>query len=296
MTATSGMLPGVNAFVNGLDYYENKVDLFLIGDQIIESYVKRAQKVLDLKVNFLFKSIHQANKDFSAPSEKKGGWRVRFFRYKQAAEIGKDYDAVMIVDADMLCLNNLMTYFKLAHDSKWIILPTNPWGMKLEDVINHGTEGLKGASSPPYHNMPLFIDPNKWKWFLNEIWTYGLNNPYGDMVNVSRVIMDNGLYKDKILALPNQLWILSTFYFAKIEKKIIDNKIYLYQMEEKINTVHRRWWDNGVCQKFVNDIKEPENLTKAKNNVELFRMMYRKFNQEHKIKLTDFQNIYAPKL
>jgi len=288
MTATSGMLPGVNAFANGLDYYDNRVDFYLVGDEKIEKYVEEAQKVPDFKVNFFFKSIEQGNKDWPVPPERKSGWQVRFFHYKEAIEIGEDYDSVMIVDADMLCLNNLMPYFRLAHDSKWIILPTNPWGMKLENILEFGTSGLKGASSPPYHNMPLFLDVKEWKWFLEEIWKNGLANSYGDMVNVSRTIIDNKLYLDKVLALQNQLWILSTFYLEKIKIEKLGGKEFLMQMEEKINTVHRRWWDNGVCKKFISDIDDKKthgSLDKAKNNVKLFWSMYKKFNQNHKIKI-----------
>lgn len=288
MTATSGMLPGVNAFANGLDYYGNKVDFYLVGDEKIEEYVAKAQRVPDFNVNFFFKSIKQGNRDWPVPPERKGGWQVRFFRYRQALEIGKDYDSVMIVDADMLCLNNLMTYFKLAHDSKRIILPTNPWGIKLENILKSGTDGLRGASSPPYHNMPLFVDVQKWQWFLEEVWKNGLSNSYGDMVNVSRTIIDNKLYAYDVFAVPNQLWILSTFYLEKIRLGKLDGKEYLMQMEEKINTVHRRWWDNGVCQKFISDIndrKVPGSLEKAQNNVKLFWTMYKKFNQDHKMKI-----------
>ena len=193
MTATGGMLPGVNAIINGLDYYENKIDFFLIGDDEIKNYVEQEiPKAKDLIVNVRFIHIKEVEKLVDIPDTKRSGWRVRFFRYKIAELYASEYSAVMIVDADMILLNNIMRYFELAEASDLLILPHNSWGVPVERIKEiagqQNIEILRGASSPPFHNMPLFINPTTQLKFLETVWDWGLKEDFGDMCTVSRTI------------------------------------------------------------------------------------------------------------
>lgn len=266
-----GMKYGVNAFYNGIKYYGNDVDFHLVGG--------KEEKELFKYTDILYKDIKEMLEEFPIPSTKKGGWQVRFYRYKWAELIADQYDSIMIVDADMLCLNNLMKFFKIAADTGFIIMPNNSWGMSVEKVKELGVEPLKGASSPPFHSLTI-LDAKKWKEFLQKIWLSGLEENFGDMVTISRVLFRNN-WEDYVYMLPNHQWILSTFYLDMI-KKI--NKKYSI-CEEEIQTIHRRWWMPGVCEKFINDIKQDDKKIIGINNVKIFYNCFKFFNTqcEHKL-------------
>ncbi len=282
MTA-KGLREGANAFINGLDYHDNEVDFYLAGGPDDKLYIEEAKKVKDLKVNLNFVDLAELVDKYPAPG-KRGGWHVRFYRYKIAETIGRNYDAVMIVDADMLCVNNLMKWFEVAHGSGLIVLPNNSWGSTTEKVTELGIEFLKGASSPPFHNMPMFIDCNKWHDFLHKVFEWGKVEDWGDMVQVSRTIYRENLL-DQTLATPNNLWVVSSWYYDMIKRGMRGGKRYFINAEEKINTIHRRWWMESVCAKFVGDIKEADNLARGRNNAKLFWEEYRWANTEHKIRV-----------
>ncbi len=278
-----GMREGVNAFINGLDYHDNIVDFYLVGGPDDQEYVEEAKKIQDLKVNLIFVDINKLIEKYPAPG-KRGGWHVRFFRYKVAETIGRNYEAVLIVDADMLCVNNFMKYFKVAHDTGFLVLPNNSWGSSIEKVQDIGIEFLKGASSPPFHNMPLFIDCNKYEGFLHKVFEWGKVEDWGDMVQVSRTIFREKLL-DSVFPLPNNLWVVSSWYYDLIKPAMAHGKKYFVQAEERIFTIHRRWWMPTVCTKFVGDIKEADNLVRGKNNARLFFDEYKRMNTSHKIKI-----------
>lgn len=281
-----GMLDGVNAFINGLDHHENHVDFFLIGKEAEEKYVENLVKpIKDLSVNVIFIPLDLCGKIWPVPEGtiKRQGWRVRFYRYAIANVVKDLYKSVCIVDADMLCVNNIMRYFELAENSKLLILPSNPWGCKVEKILDLGIEPLRGASSPPFHNMPMFIDPKYWSSFLEKIHFWGLNESWGDMVTVSRTIFRENLL-DKVVTLPNLLWVHSSWYYDLIRKTTMREKYYLYCMEEKISMIHRRWWVPSVCAKFINAIKQEDALRKGINNARIFFDTYKKFNTGHKVK------------
>lgn len=283
MTAR-GLLLGANAFINGLDYYDNEVDFYLIGNEAEKKYVDDAKQIKGLKVNLNFVHINDLKIKFPPPSQKRMGWHVRFYRYKVAQDVGKNYDAILIVDADMLCMNNIMKYFKLAHDTGFLVLPNNSWGSTVEKVEEIGIDFLQGASSPPFHNMPLFIDANKYNNFLNKVWDWGTKEDWGDMVQVSRTIFRENLV-DRVFPLSNLHWVVSSHYFEAIKRTIRGGKQYLLVGEEKINMIHRRWWMKCVCEKFVHEIKEKDNFARGQNNIKIFWEEYQRFNTKHKIKI-----------
>jgi len=279
-----GMTVGVNAIYNGLKHFGNDIDFHLISND--KEYAK-------INKDIIFHDIDEYQKKFDLPDDKRGGWRVRFLRYKLAEELADEYDAIMIVDADMLCVNNIMKYFKIAADTGMIVLPSNPWGATVEHVQKVGIEMLRGASSPPFHSLTI-LNPKIYKDFLSKIWEWGLKEPYGDMVTLSRTIFRENLL-DKVYMLPNSQWILSTFYLDMIKKR--GDKLVI--CEEEINMIHRRWWMTEVCEKYFNDIKDDTDQGKrqkeiGRNNIRIFFDTFKHYNTSGLIKL-DF-NYENPRL
>jgi len=287
MTATGGLLPGVNSFLNGLDYYENGVDFHLIGDEHVQQYIRDNEKALEnVSFRLFFKSISDLRESWEFPSRKKGGWQVRFFRYRWAQKIRDWYEAILIVDADMICLNNLMDKFREAKETGLIIQPDNPVGYSLERIKEIGISPIRGASSPPFHNMPLFLDVRKWNSLLDRLWYWGIREDWGDMSTLFRTEFRENVL-DQVRLIPNDLWLLEVFYKDMLRRVTKNGKIYLVTTDNReIRTVHKRWFLSDLCEKRVKDIKETDNYRRGKNNVMLFWEEFRRLNLEHKLKDT----------
>jgi len=277
MTATENLQIGANAFINSLDFYGNKgFDFYLIND-FDDEYFKDAKELnfplFNIRFNDLGKDLKLSkNKDVR-------GWKGRFFRWLLAKDIGVEYDAILVVDADMFCLNNIMQYFKIAKDTGYIVMINNPIGYHIEGVREKGIGPIRGAQTPPVHCMPTFIDGKKHHDFLEDIWKNGLEGELGDMSTMFRVIFERNLW-DNLFRLPNALWIQTWWYHDMIGKKMNT----LYCANERMNMVHGRWWIASVGRQ-AEDIKEKNLIGFGRNNVRLFFEFYQKFNTQHKIKI-----------
>ena len=266
---------GLNAFLNSLDYYGNKeFDFYLIND-FEQEYIEKI-KVFDFPVVDI--RIEELNYDI--PSEKALlSWKTRFLRWKFAAEIGPKYDALLVVDADMVCLSNIMQYFKIAKDTGFVVVVNNPIGCDLETIKEKGIDNIKGAASPPIHCMPTFIDGRKYQGFLEKIWKNGISGNLGDMSTMFRTLYWEDLLEN-LFRLPNALWIQTWWYHDAIEKK----GNFLYCANERMNMFHGKWWLPELCRK-TEEIKETNLIDFGRKNVRLFFEQYKKFNTQWKVKL-----------
>ena len=281
-----GLHPGMNAVINGLDYYDNEVDLFLIHGNDENEYLERIKTIPNLKVKIIPVPIDICRTLW--PDYKKDeGWQNIFFRYKVINLVGQKYHSIMMCDSDMFCCNNIMKYFEVVTGSNLIMLPSNPWGSSVEACKTNWARICTGASAPPFHCMPLFLDAKRHQEFLNKVWERGKEEAYLDMEILNRTIFAEKM-TDKIFTLPNILWVHTSWYYDMVKRVMYDGKIYLESMEERINFVHRRWWMSEVCKKYVEDIDKdfcPQCYVKGRNNVKIFWEEYKRLNQTHKIKL-----------
>jgi hypothetical protein len=282
----SGLIPGCNAFLNGLDYYDNTgFDYHVIQHNVPDTLLKKWETSFNFPVkiiNFVDLDDKYSPEINAGTSEiKRAGWRVRFYRYRYAYDIRDQYDAFLIVDADMICLNNIMKYFKIAADTGMILMPNNTYGPAI-DCYNF--EGIRGASSPPLHNMPQFIDIKKWPHFYEAIWDWGLKETFGDMATIFRTIHRMNFIKD-VLILDNSLWLQTHFYDVMLgrQKNKMTGKTYLTASGARVFMVHRRWWMHSVVDKFVGDIKGVYDKEKGINNCRLFWEEFKRLNTEHKV-------------
>ena len=282
-----GLHPGMNAVINSLDEHDNEVDLYLIHGPDELPYLEKVKAVKDLKVNVIPVHIDEC-RELWPDYKRDEGWQNFFFRWKMMAEAGKKYRSVMMLDSDMFCCNNIMKYFEIAADSRFILLPSNPWGSSV-DVCKERWDAIirEGASSPPYHSMPAFFNANKNQDLIEKIWERGKTEPFDDIQILSRVIFSEKMW-DRILILPNILWVHTSWYYDLVGRYHSEGKTYFKSMEENINFVHRRWWMTDVCQQFLDRIDKvrcPVCYINGVHNVKLFWEEYKRLNQTLKIRL-----------
>lgn len=282
----TGFTPGVNGQINALKYYGNDVEYhyLYIPCGATNNFVERVRKNEKHFPNFRPVNIYDLQKrpGYITNDKKKSMkvWLCKFFRYQYVANELRDYDAAVIYDADALILNNIMDYFLVADKTEKVLLPNNDYSGNEHDQPTH--KHYKGASSPPLHCWPLFCKPRLYRELLMRVPQNSINGlPGSDMCSVNNSLVQLGLMKD-VMVLPGHMWVLSRHCEQRLIKRKINGKLYLATSRagDRINSVHRRWWFESICRKFIEGPKHKTQQQYALNNVRLFWEFYRYFNLE----------------
>jgi hypothetical protein len=284
IVSDSGFIPGVNGMLNALDYYGTEVDFHLLywGEET-EAFAKSREDQIHKAVD-LTKLVGTEHYPAHEKGMKEKAWHCKFYRYLYAIHECQEYDAVAIFDADMLIVNDITIYLEIAASLDRVVLPNNDWSNQEYDRIN--VEAIKGASSPPCHNMPLFFDPKKFKHVFEPLVEVAREVGVSDMAAVNHCLIRAG-EMERVFALPNAFFVLSHYYNIKLHLRDVAGKKFLglWQGGDRIVAVHRRWWSKAWCDKFSSDVKEDDARMIADNNIKHFNNLYRFFNTEWKWKI-----------
>lgn len=297
----TGMFPGVNGMLNALRYYGNdniEFHYLFFGKQA-ENFANEIVKA-NFYPNFFPVSIEELKNKENFPHHPREGenvWYCKMYRYLYAIYNLFSYDAVSVFDADMQIVNDIMDFFVIADKTGKFLLPNNDYSGQEYD--SYKEEAIRGAASPPLHNMPCFFKPSLHCDFLKEIPKISLELTLGDMSSLSHSLIRTKAI-DQIIPLPNAFWVLSHFYNIKLFKRKINNKYFLavHNSGDRINAFHRKWWYSSVCRKFIEDVKNKHDQNIALNNVKLFWEMTQFFNFEcyHTIDWNDKWNSWPKDL
>lgn len=135
-------------------------------------------------------------------------------RYWYAAEVGLMYEAVCILDADLVFVRNPWQYFEIAAKTGFILGPTKEQN-KVYDHDHHLVNGEWVWSVPRgfYNdkdlcNCPVFIDAKKWNDALRMSWYVFINGgfkaPDMDAMSLSFLQFDG---YDQIVKLAGLQWL-----------------------------------------------------------------------------------------
>lgn len=276
MTCTQGLIENVTAAFNGIELYGNEVDVHLISKDMDEGYLN------NLPSNYIvvpWNSVCDA--DRHEYSNKNSGWEVRFYRYAYVSKIKNDYDAVMILDADVFVCGNFMGHFDRSFKEGVLIMPDNPWGNSVDKAT---LDNVRGASSPPFHCHPNFFDPKKYDWLMREVYDWGKKEDFGDMATLYRTLLRNDSV-DKVKPISNDLYCFTNWHKGLIEcNQSPEGLPELYYKGERMVVVHRRWAMPKVRRKFVSDLKGELDIRFGTSNVSVFADTIRILNEKGPIK------------
>jgi hypothetical protein len=224
VAATHGYIPELCALLNSLDYVQSKADVILIGIQLPKEFVNQFNK-LDYKV--IYEDVPEA---IWGPAGGRSEIVCRK-RYWYAAELGAGYEAVCVLDADLVFCRDPVQFFNIAAKTGYILGPTKEQN-KVYDDDHHTVKCWPGdpweeqsATSIeeafwPWNvergyyndkdlcNCPVFLDPFKWRDALRLSWEVfnkgGFRAPDMDAMNLS--FLHYWGY-DKIVKLPGLQWL-----------------------------------------------------------------------------------------
>jgi hypothetical protein len=222
--ATYGYTPEICALLNSLDYVESKADVHILGIELPEDFVKQFDK---LSYKVIFHNIPESE------WQPEGGRSeiVCRKRYWYAAELGLGYEAVCILDADLVFCRNPEQFFRIAAKTGYILGPSKEQN-KVYDDDHHLVDGewIWNCERGYYNdkdlcNCPVFLDPFIWQDALRMSWRIfldlGFRAPDMDAMNLS--FLHYWAY-DKIIKLPGLQWLGTNEQHLKPYIRVVERK------------------------------------------------------------------------
>jgi hypothetical protein len=252
MTASYDLLPGVNAVLNGLAYYGNKADAYILtwGEEWT-SYIDGAKKA------FPFATFIDLP-DYVKQRDGKVNDSVQFYtcvyRYVFGSDLA-DYDAVYIPDADFMILNDLTPYFEMTALGDRILCANHVCG----DNHDCCTEEVYDICNAPLQSATTFFNPKKFAWLIKQIEFYCKEHRVAEMVGLNYAIIHGGHMKDKVFLLPDVLWLQIKLGDMPLLRKDACGKRWLCLANgERLNALHGRWWYGFNMEKFSLEKDSPD--------------------------------------
>jgi len=238
VTACSKYIPEINALLGSFDYIGSKTDVHLWYYQYPDDYVEKLEKAEWSFKLYLHKIEEPEAREFGGVGE-----IVCRKRYWFAAEIGKSYDAVCVLDADMIFVRDPFQFFEIASKTGYILGVTKEQN-KVYDHQHHTVNGEwmipKGTwNDKDICNCPLFLDAkvwgdalmNSWLWFTDGFPETNMKAPDMDCLNIA--LLKAGA-EDKIVKLPGLQWLGTNEQHLKPYVRVIKNR------DDKL------WTENGL--------------------------------------------------
>lgn len=251
VAATGTYTPELVAQLNSLEYIGNKQDVHVIGIDLEQSTIDQFSK-LSYKVIFhdVTEPEWQLNRGKSETVCRK--------RYWYAAEIGKYYDSVCVLDADLVWTRDPIHYFVMAHKTGYIFGPSKEQNKVYEH--EHCEVNGKWIWNVPrgYYNTvdmcncPVFIDAKLWHDALVMSWDVFINGGFRapDMDAMSLAFLQHGS-ADKTVLLPGIQWLGTNEQHLKpYSRAIMDRGLLKTESGIPIFCYHGQYYKKGwrECQ------------------------------------------------
>lgn len=210
--ATKGYIPELCAMLNSLDFVGSTADVHVLGIELPLDFVSQFDK---LSYKVIFHDILES--EWGAE-----GGRSEIVcrkRYWYAAELGLGYDAVCVLDADLVFCRDPIQFFKIAARTGFILGPSKEQNKVYDDEHHefHAGERPHGwlwnvergfYNDKDLCNCPVFLDPYIWQEALRFSWEIflkgGFKAPDMDAMNLSFLHFYG---YDKIIKLPGLQWL-----------------------------------------------------------------------------------------
>ena len=223
--ATYGYIPELTAMLGSLDFVGNTQDVHILGIELPEDYVA---KFSELSYN----AIHHEITEEEWQADKGRSETVCRKRYWYAAEIGKDYDAVCILDADLIFVRDPFQYFVIAEKTGYILGPCKEQNKIYGSEDDHhfvDGEWIWNIPRGFYNdkdlcNCPVFLDAKVWGEALKMSWDIFINRGFKapDMDAMSLSFLQYGSYDKTVLLAGNQ-WLGTNEQHLKPYIRVIEN-------------------------------------------------------------------------
>lgn len=289
LTSNIAYLPGINAILNGLDYYGNEdLDVHILFHGI-ESYIEKVKEKFTFKINpYPVAELFEEGRS--------NYFNFKYCKYKYIELIKDKYSSVCHLDADCLILDNIMKYFVIASKTDLILCGQYPHTWRTIEC--YFEKDLKEEDidiiicSYPLANFPVFYNPKTHMDLMKRCWdTRPAKDNEDRRRNRELYTFNKALYEMKkleyVLPLPGNLWISDSGIIDgnDLRETSIAGKRYFYTaLNHRIHNIHNKWWKMGAAE---GEIKQRGNNPIVVENIKKIQKMLRLFNYEWKVNLKD---------
>jgi hypothetical protein len=225
--ATYGYTPELVALLNSLDYVGNQADVHVLAIELETDLMLQAIQKLTYKVIF---------HDISEQEWQEGHGRSEIVcrkRYWYAAEIGKDYDAVCVLDADLVFVRNPVHFFEVA-EKTGLVVGVSKEQNKVYDDPHHQFNGEWIIPEGYYNrvdlcNCPTFVNPKiwgeafrkSWEWFVTGFPDTNMKCPDMDCMNIALLKYGSA---DRTIVLAGVQWLSTNEQAMKPYIRFIEDR------------------------------------------------------------------------
>jgi len=277
-------LPEVVAELNSLDYVGNEQDVHFYGSEIPQEVKDQFSK---LSYDVIFHNITQAEVEESHGLSEV----VCRKRYKFANEVGKEYEAICVLDADMVFTRNPVNYFQIAAKAG-LVLCAGKEQNKVYDDPHHQFKGEWIIPQGYYNhvdlcNCPLFVDTAIWGPCLEKSWDIffdgfdqmvGTNFKAPDMDAMNVCLLEAGSATQTVV-LPGIAWLGTNEQHLKPYMRAVSDRG-LMKTESGIpifsyhgQYYHRKWRECQIdnrhhcAEGYLKTSECPDNMAKGAMNL-----------------------------
>ena len=210
--ACTKYLPELCAELNSLDYVGNKFDVHILGIDQERKNIGLPEEFTSQFDKLNYKVIHHPISSEEIDASRGISEITCRKRYWYAGEIGKDYDAACILDADLVFVRDPWQYFVAAWKTGFIFGPCKEQN-KVYDDPHHQADGEWIIPEGYYNdkdlcNCPVFIDAKLWEAPLKKSWDIFLNHGFKapDMDAMNICFIEAGGH-ERVVKLPGNQWL-----------------------------------------------------------------------------------------
>ncbi len=278
-------LPALCGLLNALDYYEHDLDFHLLYYSDMEDKVDAL-----LKAGLNFRIIPVKADDLFNPAQ--GIYmNLMFVKYNYIEHLQK-YKAVCHLDGDVLLVDNLTPYFKIAAETE--LIPCAEFPHTDIDLLYYRKFDQDWVQRMfPLANFPIFYNPARCYDLMRECWE-NMPGPDNDdrernneMYVFNKAVYDTGKLP-YILPLPGNPWVGDKYVgFEPLSISFQSGKLQIRDfIGDRVHLIHNKYWKEGVSEVQLERSAGNSNVI---HNLAVFKQATDFFNNEWKLKLKDLE-------
>lgn len=302
---------GLNATLNALDYYGVKdIDVYVFSNKFLKEYFDYAKDKFDFPLYYIDAEELCPAHQTSFADDGGVAWKdVMFFwgKYPLINQIKDKYDAILHLDGDMMVVDDISPYFKIAAETGNLLIANNGRSSfslsQIDDsniisslAISHwnksGNRLLEFCMGFPVLNYVFFFDAKKYSNLIEYVWNFRNNTIENTKhFGLETAYFVQGLYEcnliDKVVPLSFGHWISDDF-LGKIKTPLeldASGKYHLIAPDgNNIKVMHGRLWNIHTTKSTI-ELTGTNQMDNLLYNFGNYTMLTDFLNYDWKVKL-----------
>ena len=240
VAASANYIPGLVAMFNSLKRLDNEHDVILVSFRLPEWFLQYVHEYW-----FTVRVIETEGENQTH--------QTAIERFRVACEIGPEYDAICLLDADMFLEANVDVFF-LAGSKGLIVTGSNGMIINFNKAYQEQYELDLGRDEWPYPQIhttvPIFLDTRNLDWF-DALYKSRRVDSWDDFLYLNILGIKMGKYK-KMICMPPYAFTGIHHWQMKPETAAMEKgDLLLSGTEDQIYVIRGKWWDEGWLQDLV---------------------------------------------